>query len=650
MRKKQQTKKITSFQLFKGLIIVLFVAGIVSSQLAEAVTSGGLYPTTTAITGTVTNPAYVRTDDNQNAGISTNNSSLTASGFSMGSAATSINSITIYWDVPSYTGNAGDDTVYFEYSLDSGATWKLGSSFTTSLISGWTFPRLVSLTDTTNIPANWTQSDISKVQVRIRATKSGAADGTVNADTFYINVDYNTADSLPPIWPSASSLSGTGTGPARVDLSWTNDATDNTGVTGWQIYRKLTSEGIWSGTPIQSVTGTSNSYSDTTVSPGTSYDYRIRARDSVGNTSSWSNAAAVTTPADTTGPTWTGFNSLNTNVISQRVDLSWTNNATDDVGVTGWEIYRKLNSETNWPSAPLATAAGAASSYPDSSVTGSSSYDYRIRAVDGSANVSVWSNTANAVTPDTTPPTVVNVTPVNGSTGVLRGSLIKITFSKAMNTSTFTIGSTFIIHDNTNNVDISNGQLTFEDLNRTAVFDSTDPLPANAGFTVTVTTGVKDAIGNALAANYVWGFSTGTNVFVSPHGNFTADYKACGICHINHTGAGRELIRVEAVDQLCYLCHDAGGVGSIYTVEDDFNTATMTSTHKVPGLQQCTDCHNPHLDSTAAPKLLQTATGANSDEQFCWTCHGTNSSLATDIGNDSAGNTRDHQSYYPQDG
>lgn len=649
----QQRKKtkVKIYQIVRSLVILVVLAGIINSQLAEAVTSGALYPSTTAITGTVTNPAYVLTDNSQNAGISTGNSSLTASGYSLGSTVTSINSITFYYDLPSYSGTASDDTVYFEYSLNNGTSWILGSSYTTAQISSWTFPRLVSFTDSINIPANWTQVDVSKVQIRIRTVKSAAADGTVNADAFYINVNYNVPDSTPPAWPSTGSLSAGAVEPNQVNLSWTNDATDNVGVTGWEIYRKLRADSAWPGTPIYMASGTANSYSDTSVAPGTSYDYKIRAKDGAGYSSSWSNVAGAATPPDTITPIWPSSNSLNMNVISgNQVDLTWTNDASDNVGVTGWEIDRKLNSDSNWPGTPIAIAPGGTSSYSDFTASDKTSYDYRIRAVDGSGNVSTWSNIVNAVTPDMSPPVVIGMTPTDGSTGVLRGSLIKITFNKAMNTSSFTIGTTFIIHDNTNNVNITAGQLTFGDGNRTAIFDPTDPLPANASFTVIATTGITDMLGITLGAEYRLGFGTGMNVFETPHGNFTNNHKVCGLCHSTHTGQRSELVRTKSDDQLCYLCHDAGGIGSIYTVEDDFDIVTKTSTHKVPVSQQCTDCHNPHLDAATTAKLLQTASGAHSDEQFCWNCHGSGSALASDAGKDSAGNANDHQSYYPQDG
>ena len=76
---------------------------------------------------------------------------------------------------------------------------------------------------------------------------------------------------------------------ARSRCSW-NASTDNVGVTGYRVYR--------GATQIATV-GTTTSYTDTTVAPGTSYSYTVRAVDAAGNLSDPSNAASATTPAAT---------------------------------------------------------------------------------------------------------------------------------------------------------------------------------------------------------------------------------------------------------------------------------------------------------------------------------------------------------------
>jgi chitodextrinase len=91
-------------------------------------------------------------------------------------------------------------------------------------------------------------------------------------------------DAEPPTAPT--NLNATAVGPNRVDLSWTA-STDNVEVTGYEIHRN--------GDHLTEV-GAITSYSDTAVSPSTTYSYQIRARDAAGNRSEFSNTATVTTP------------------------------------------------------------------------------------------------------------------------------------------------------------------------------------------------------------------------------------------------------------------------------------------------------------------------------------------------------------------
>ncbi len=78
------------------------------------------------------------------------------------------------------------------------------------------------------------------------------------------------------------------------------------------------------------------SFSDTGRAPGT-YSYTVKASDAAGNLSDASDAASATVPdsADPTAPTELGA----TAVSSTRIDLSWQASS-DDVGVTGYRIYR----------------------------------------------------------------------------------------------------------------------------------------------------------------------------------------------------------------------------------------------------------------------------------------------------------------------
>ncbi len=74
---------------------------------------------------------------------------------------------------------------------------------------------------------------------------------------------------------------------------------------------------------------------------------------------------------------------------ARQVNLSWTA-ATDDVGVTGYHVYRD--------GVAVATV-GAQTDYSDLTVSEDTTYDYTVRATDRSGNASVASRPASVTTP-----------------------------------------------------------------------------------------------------------------------------------------------------------------------------------------------------------------------------------------------------------
>ena len=121
-----------------------------------------------------------------------------------------------------------------------------------------------------------------------------------------------TADTIPPTAPP--NLTATATGYTSVSLSW-GASTDNVGVTGYTVLRN--------GTAVATLSGTTTSYADTGLTPGTGYTYQVTASDAVGNASQPSNTLSVTTEADTTPPTSPG-NPTATSVTASQAGLSWT--------------------------------------------------------------------------------------------------------------------------------------------------------------------------------------------------------------------------------------------------------------------------------------------------------------------------------------
>jgi ice-binding like protein/Big-like domain-containing protein len=106
--------------------------------------------------------------------------------------------------------------------------------------------------------------------------------------------------------------------------------------------------------------------------------------------------------------------------------------------------------------------------------------------------------------PAATPPTVTLTAPANLAVSVCPSALISATFSEAMNPTTIN-ASTFVLAAGTTGVA---GVVSYNPANMVATFTPSAALATSTSYTATVTTGVHDATGNALAANKAWTFTT----------------------------------------------------------------------------------------------------------------------------------------------
>jgi parallel beta-helix repeat protein len=233
-------------------------------------------------------------------------------------------------------------------------------------------------------------SDTSVASTTTYGYSVDAFDAAGNHSAPSAAVNDTTNDWTPPSVPG--NLTATATSPTQVNLTWAA-STDNIGVGGYTVYRN--------GSQLATVGAGILAYSDTSAVASTSYDYTVDAIDSTGNHSAQSQPATVTTPSppDSSAPsTPGGLAALAPG--STQVNLSW-NASTDNVGVSGYTVYR--NGST------LATVSGTTLSYTDSAVTASTSYSYAVDAFDAAGNHSAQSAPATVTTPapagDTTPPT-----------------------------------------------------------------------------------------------------------------------------------------------------------------------------------------------------------------------------------------------------
>ena len=112
-----------------------------------------------------------------------------------------------------------------------------------------------------------------------------------------------------------------------------------------------------------------------------------------------------------------------------------------------------------------------------------------------------------------TSPTVTSVLPLNIATGVCPSTPVTATFSVVMNPATIN-GTTFTLTGP--GAAAVAGTVTYDASSNTATLTPSSPLALSTVYTATITTGATDVYGIALAANYVWSFTTGPNPCAAP--------------------------------------------------------------------------------------------------------------------------------------
>jgi len=120
----------------------------------------------------------------------------------------------------------------------------------------------------------------------------------------------------------------------------------------------------------------------------------------------------------------------------------------------------------------------------------------------------VWTFTTGAVA-DLTPPTVTTVFPADLATGVCPNAVVSATFSEPMDPSTITSSSFTLQTSGPPLGPLLNGSVTYDAATKIASFAPSSSLVNTTTYTATMTTGVKDVAGNALASNKVWTFTAG---------------------------------------------------------------------------------------------------------------------------------------------
>jgi titin len=249
-----------------------------------------------------------------------------------------------------------------------------------------TFTQIATTTGATTTYSDSPLAPVTLYYYRVRATNG-------SGDSGYSNVSSATtlADTTPPTAPT--SLTATATSSIQINLSWTA-STDNVGVTGYKIQR-CQGAGCTVFAQIAAPTGTGTTFSDTGLTPSTSYSYEIIATDAAGNPSSPSNVGSATTLA---GAPAAPSGLVATAASATQINLSWTNNATNQ---SGFKVERSPDGVTF---AQIGTTGATITTYSDSPLAPVTTYFYRVRATNASGDSGYSNVSSTATLADTTPP------------------------------------------------------------------------------------------------------------------------------------------------------------------------------------------------------------------------------------------------------
>ena len=178
--------------------------------------------------------------------------------------------------------------------------------------------------------------------------------------------------STGPTVPGAPTLTGASAGNGSVTLSWSAPASDGgASVTNYEIYRGTTS----GGEVKVAETGNVLSYPDTGLTNGTTYYYKVSAKNSVGE-GALSNERSATPQTAATAPSAPTL--LSATPGNGQVSLSWSAPTSNGgSAVTNYTILRGGSSSGE----TFLVTVGNVTSYIDAGLTNGATYFYEVEAM-----------------------------------------------------------------------------------------------------------------------------------------------------------------------------------------------------------------------------------------------------------------------------
>jgi hypothetical protein len=199
----------------------------------------------------------------------------------------------------------------------------------------------------------------------------------------------NITTPLPPAAPNG--LSSNVISESQINLKWIDVASNETN----QILERCQGNGCTNFSSIATLAAGVTSFSDTGLAASTQYSYRIKAHGTTGD-SGYSNTVSATTLPPAITPIPAAPSNLNATATSRsRIVLSWADNSSNEQSF----VIERCKGVGCSTFAVVATVAANAVSFNNSSLTRSTSYSYRIRAINATGS-SGYSNIDTAKTFD----------------------------------------------------------------------------------------------------------------------------------------------------------------------------------------------------------------------------------------------------------
>ena len=260
-------------------------------------------------------------------------------------AVSGTTSIQLSWSAPNDGGSA-----ITGYTVE----WKAAGGNATAVAVGGT---------------SWTHSGVTAgtlYEYRVRATNA-IGDGAWSNST-----SAQASAAVPAQITDLAAVAGT-----TIQLSWSAPSDGGSAITGYTVEWKATG----GNATAVAVSGTSWTHSGVTA--GTSYEYRVRATNAIGD-GAWSNStsaqASAAVPAQITDLAA---------VAGTTIQLSWSAPSDGGSAITGYTVEWKATGGN-------ATAvAVSGTSWTHSGVTAGTSYEYRVRATNAIGD-GAWSNSTSA--------------------------------------------------------------------------------------------------------------------------------------------------------------------------------------------------------------------------------------------------------------